>query len=130
MGAIAKMQSLASEKAVQKSNFKTAEEKAKAEKAVMITKSAIKMAADKDAQKRNAIVGEKWASYLKAFADQKSEDAKAKKKTDLTPWNKALAAAARSQKGDGGVDCTSIGKKFQSLVFQARDESKAEAKKS
>merc|ERR1711924_120971 len=83
----------------------------------------------KDAKKKSAAADDVWASYLKDFADQKSSDAKEKKVTKLDPWNIAMAKAAEPQKGAGGVDCTSVGNKFKTIIYEARTQYMGEAKK-
>jgi len=87
------------------------------------------IAAEKDAATSAAKAEELWAAYLKAFADQSSEDAKAKVKTDLTdPWTKIMAEAAKPQENGDGADCSSVGKKFQQVIYLARDEFMEKAK--
>lgn len=79
--------------------------------------------AQKDAAKAAGTAEDLWSDYLKAFADQKSEDAKAKTKSDMTdPWTKIMADAAKPQKNAEGLDCSPIGKKFQTVIYLARDE--------
>merc|ERR1712196_495403 len=101
---------------------KAAQAKLKATKENLVKKVTVQQAAVKDAKKKSAAADKIWSSYLKDFADQASEDAKAKKKTSLDPWNVALAKAAEPQKGAGGVDCTTVGNKFKTIIYEARNQ--------
>jgi hypothetical protein len=107
---------------VQASDLKAAQTRLTDAKVKMVQATDAQKAAVKEADKAAANALDTWAAYLKAFADKKSSDAKAPQVTDLDPWNKALAEAAKPQKGAGGVDCTEVGNKFKTIIYLARDE--------
>merc|ERR1711871_104347 len=111
-------------------NFTAAREAQEAAKVAALTASEKKKAKLKEADEKAATATDMWALYLKAYADQKSADAKAKSETVVTdPWTKIMAEAAKPQVTPEGKDCSSVGKKFQALIYLARDDFMADAAK-
>jgi len=111
-------------------NVTAAREAQEAAKVAALTASEKKKAMLKEADEKAATATDMWALYLKAYADQKSADAKAKSKTVVTdPWTKIMAEAAKPQLNPEGKDCSSVGKKFQAIIYLARDDFMADAAK-
>jgi len=99
-------------------------------KVAMLAATDAQKAAVNDADKASAQAKDEWSKYLKAFADQKSADAKAPGVTNLDSWNKLLAEATAPQKNKDGADCSSVGAKFKTIIYLARDEVLKKAKES